>query len=201
MAVTRRSFLVGAGSIITAAYVQQAMAYVSDTGSPMITQHVAWRVDNPGEVKTIFCEPVEGYWRLHLGQPHLIVPEPPLLIENLRFHGYALDTQEQIDAVCVDTGWSERDVFSPMDGYAWEDQWEHTFSPEAQAFEFLQRHNVFPHGQLGRREGEVTFEAFPNPMSSARWVEVHDLLSLSLLQARLNELKLTTQVRMFDPAS
>jgi hypothetical protein len=201
MAVTRRSFLVGAGSIITAAYVKQVKAYVFDTGSPMIAQDVAWRVDNPGEVKTIFCEPVEDYWHLHLGEPHFAVPEPPLLVENLRFHGYVLDTQEQIDAVCADTGWSESDLFSPMDGFVWDDQWEHTFSPEAQAFEFLQRHQIFPHGHIGRREGELFFESFPNPMSNARWVEVHDLLSLSLLQARLNELRLTTQVRMFDPAS
>jgi hypothetical protein len=198
MAITRRSFLVGAGSIITAAYVQQAITYISDTGSPMLTQNVAWRVDNPG--KTIVCEPFEDHWRLHLGQPQYSVPEPPLLIENLRFHGYALDTQEQIDALCAETGWSERDLFSPMDGYAWEDQWEHTFSPEAQAYEFLERHNVFPEGQRGRREGEVIFEAFPNPMSSARWVEVHDPLSLSLLQARLDELNLATQVVIGTPA-
>jgi hypothetical protein len=198
MAVTRRSFLVGAGSIITAAYVQQALAYVSDTGSPMITNHIAWRVDNPGEVKTIFCEPLEDYWRLHLGEPMYEIPQPPLLIDNLRFHGYALGTQDQIDAACADSGWSEKQLFSPMDGYSWEEQWEHTFSPEAQAYEFLQRHKIFPHGQLGRREGQIVFESFPNPMSSARWVEAHDLLSLTLLQARLNELRLTTEVRMLE---
>lgn len=198
MAVTRRSFLVGAGSIITAAYVKQALAYVSDTGSPMIKNHLAWRVDNPGEVKTIFCEPFEDYWRLHLGEPMFEIPQPPLLIDNLRFHGYALGTQEQIDAVCADSGWSEKQLFSPMDGYSWEDQWEHTFSPEAQAYEFLQRHKIFPHGQLGQREGQIVFESFPNPMSSARWVEARDLLSLTLLQARLNELRLTTEVRMLE---
>jgi hypothetical protein len=201
MAVTRRSFLVGAGSIITAAYVQQLTAYVSDTGSPMINEDVAWHVDDPGKAKMIFCEPVEDYWRLHLGQPQFALPEPPLLIENLRFHGYTLETQEQIDAICANDGWTERELFSPMDGFSWEDQWEHTFSPEAQAFEFLQQHKIFPHGQQGRREGKVIFESFPNPMSSARWVEVHDPLSLSLLQARLKELKLTTEVRMHEPAN
>jgi hypothetical protein len=43
----------------------------------------------------------------------------------------------------------------------------------------------------------VIFESFSNPMSSARWVEVHDPLSLSLLQARLNELSLNTEVRAY----
>jgi hypothetical protein len=52
--------------------------------------------------------------------------------------------------------------------------------PEAQAYEFLERNNVFPQGQRGRREGQVILETFPNPMSSACWAEVHDLLSLSL---------------------
>jgi hypothetical protein len=47
----------------------------------------------------------------------------------------------------------------------------------------------------------VIFESFSNPMSSARWVEVYDPLSLSLLQARLNELSLNTEVRAYAWAS
>ena len=52
-------------------------------------------------------------------------------------------------------------------------------------------------GSKGRREGQVIFEQLSNPMSSARWVEVHDPLSISLLQARLNELSLKTEVRAY----
>ena len=36
MSVTRRSFLVGAGSIITAALITDLKTYIGDTGTPLI---------------------------------------------------------------------------------------------------------------------------------------------------------------------
>jgi hypothetical protein len=93
-----------------------------------------------------------------LGQPIFEIPEPPLLIDNLRFHGYVFETQGQIDEVCANFGWSEKELFSPVDDFSWEDQWEHTFSPEAQAFAFLQNYDLFPLGFQGMREGQIVFE-------------------------------------------
>jgi hypothetical protein len=198
MAVTRRSFLIGAGSIITAAFVKEAFAFGSDTQMPMPTRHIAWLVDAPYRGETIFYERVEDHWRLHWGQPQFEIPEPQLLIENLRFHGHNLRWQRQIDAFCDETGWTEEALFSPMDAASWEDQWEHNLSPEAQAFTFLEKHGIFPAGSAGLREGQVVFESYPNPMSNARWVEVHDPVTLTLLQARLNELGLGPMVRPFE---
>ena len=54
MSVSRRSFLVGAGSIITAAFVKEALAFTSDTKIPMFPRHVAWRVDASFYENTIF---------------------------------------------------------------------------------------------------------------------------------------------------
>jgi hypothetical protein len=191
MTVTRRSFLVGAGSIITASLVADLTDYLGGSRKPFIA--------TPREhSKTIFYEQVEDHWRLHLGEPKFEIPEPQLLIENLRWHGYALDTQKQIDDYCEETGWTEEQLFAPMDGWDWETQWEHNLNPEAQAFEFLSKHDIFPGGSKGQRTGEVVFEEFSNPMSCWRWVEVHDPLSLSLLQARLNELKLGVEVREYE---
>ncbi|WP_303810352.1 hypothetical protein [Sandarakinorhabdus limnophila] len=45
---------------------------------------------------------------------------------------------------------TEEELFQPMDGYSWEDQWEHNLSPEAQAFTFLQKHDLFPADGKGR---------------------------------------------------
>ena len=50
MSVSRRSFLVGASSIITAAFAKKA--FTSDTKIPMFPRHVAWRVDAPKTVIT-----------------------------------------------------------------------------------------------------------------------------------------------------
>ena len=93
MSVSRRSFLVGAGSIITASLITDLTAYVADTRQPLISK--------PAEhSKIIFYEQVEDHWRLNLGEPRFEIPEPQLLIENLRWHGDILDTQQQIDAYC-----------------------------------------------------------------------------------------------------
>ena len=190
MSVTRRSFLVGAGSIITASLIKDLSAYVGDTGVPFIAAPTA-------HSKTIFYEQVEDHWRLNLGEPQFEIPEPQLLIENLRWHGHILNSQQQIDEFCEESGWTEKELFAPMNGWDWETQWEHNLNPEAQAFRLLSEHDIFPKGGRGRREGEVIFEQFSNPMSCYRWVEVHDPMSLSLLQARLNELSLGVEVREY----
>ena len=78
MSVSRRSFLVGAGSIITASLITDLTAYVGDTRQPLITK--------PAEhSKIIFYEQVEDHWRLNLGEPRFEIPEPQLLIDNLRW--------------------------------------------------------------------------------------------------------------------
>ena len=191
MSVTRRSFLVGAGSIITAALITDLKTYIGDTGTPLIAPPTS-------RSNTIFYEEFEDHWRLNLGVPQFEIPDPQLLIENLRWHGYALDTQQQIDDYCEESGWTEEQLLAPMNGWDWETQWEHNLNPEAQAFRFLSEHDIFPKGGKGRREGEVVFEEFPNPSSCYRWVEVHNPLSLSLLQARLNELSLGVEVMEYQ---
>ena len=134
---------------------------------------------------------------MNLGVPQFEIPDPQLLIENLRWHGYVLDTPQQIDDYCDESGWTEEQLFAPMNRWDWETQWEHNLNPEAQAFRFLSEHDIFPKGGRGRRAGEVVFEEFSNPSSCYRWVEVHDPVSLSLLQARLIELKLGVEVREY----
>ena len=197
MPVTRRSFLVGAGSIITAAFVKEAFAYAADTKAPMRTAHIAQEVDAHLGPRTLYYERCEDHWRLHLGEPQFEIPEPQLLIENLRWHGYVLDTQHQIDELCAESGWTEKQLFAPMNDWDWETQWEHNLNPEAQAFQFLSNHHIFPKGERGRRAGEVIFEEFSNPASCWRWVEVHEPASLTLLQARLDELSLGVGLRPF----
>ena len=192
MTVTRRSFLVGAGAVLTAAFVKEAEEFARDSQRPLLPPAIDAN-------KELFYEQVEDYWRLHLGVPQFEIPEPQLLIENLRWHGNELGTQAQIDAFCADTGWSEAQLFAPMNDWDWETQWEHNLNPEAKAFVFLSENKLFPPRGGGRREGALSFEEFSNPMSNWRWVEVHDPLSLSLLQARLNELKLATKVSPYTP--
>jgi hypothetical protein len=191
MPIGRRSFLIGAGSLITASFVKDVTAFVSDTQSPLL-------IKPEMASQTIYYEQVEDHWRLHLGQPQFEIPEPQLLIENLRLHGHKLDTQQQIETFCDIEGWTEEELFKPMDGYAWETQWENNLNPEALAYQYLSDHDVFPDRGKGRWEGNVLFEQFSNPMSCWRWVEVHDEFSLSLLQARLTELALGVTLQAYE---
>ena len=188
MTTSRRSFLLGAGALIGTAFIKSARTFIGDTGQPYL-------LPVGSAEHTIYYEPVDDFWQLSLGAPKLLAPEPPLLIESLRLHGEVLDCQAEIDTYCAETGWTERELFSQMDAYEWEDQWEFRQSPAAQAFSFLSRYDLFPEGKGLQRVGSVRFMEFPNPMSSARYVEVHDELSLSLLQARLNELNLGVEVK------
>lgn len=189
MSITRRFFLVGAGSIITASFIRDAVTHIGDTrGEPLL-------IAPPEGHRTIYYEPCEDYWRLHLGTPQFEPPEPPLWIDYLRGTGVKLDTQRQIDRYCEQNWFYEEDLYSQMDGFGWEDVWEHTESSEAQAFLLLRKRGLFPSLAGYEREGRIVFQQFPNPMSSARWVEVHDPLSLSLLQARLNELDMAISLR------
>ncbi len=191
MTTTRRSFLVGIGSVITAGFLAEANAFAQDTKQPLL-------IKPPTSADVIYYEHFEDHWRLHLGKPVFELPEPQLLIENLRFHGYKLDTQIQIDDCCLETGWSEEELYSPMKVGDWEDQWAYNLSPEARAFEFLHANEIFPTKASRSQAGSVIFQDHANPMSNWRWVEVHDPLSLSLLQARLNELSLPLEVQEFE---
>lgn len=198
MYTTRRSFLVGAGALITAPFLNEVAAFVSDTKSPLLLSP-----EQP--TKTIYYEPFDYDGRLH--RLHLChsagpcqdpdswgMPEPGTVLESLQRQGELLTPQE-IERYCASHRCTEEDLNQEMDEYSWECRWEEDFSTEAQAYRFLDKHNIFPTGHAGRREGAVRFEAYPNPMSLARWVEVHDAYSLSLLQARLNELSLGVAVR------
>ena len=183
MPASRRSFLVGAGSIITASFLRDAKAFVGDTRRPLL-------LAPENAERELFVEWLDDVGRLHLGTPQFEIPPPPLWIDHLKSRGYKLDTAEQINELSSSDEFYGQDLWEPLDEFNWEDQWENTDCPEAQAYELLKGAKIFPRLSGYERKGRIVFESFPNPMSSARWVEVHGLLSLSLLQARLNELDL-----------
>jgi hypothetical protein len=189
MPVSRRFFLIGAGSLITPAFVKDARAALADTGEPLL-------LAPPSPHRELLVEWFDGVARLHLGQPNTYPPPPaPLWIEHLRACGHELETAAQIAAYCDQNHQDEAQLWAPVDAYSWEDWWEYWGSSEAKAYELLDSPKVFPAQKGFPREGGLVFERFPNPMSSARWVEADDPLSLSLLQARLNELDLSIAVR------
>jgi hypothetical protein len=193
MPISRRFFLIGAGSLITPTFVKDARAAIADSGEPLLPTP-------PRPQRELFVEWFEGVARLHLGQPNTYPPPPPpLWIEHLRECGEELETAAQIAAYCDRNHQDEAQLWAPVDRYSWEDWWEYWGSSEAKAYELLDNTQVFPARRGFARTGGLVFERFPNPMSSARWVEARNPFSLSLLQARLNELDLGIAIRNPHP--
>jgi hypothetical protein len=188
MSISRRFFVVGSSGLITASFLKEAKAAVADTGGPLLIAP-----KNP--VQDMFVEWTDEGGRLHLGTPALTAPPAPLLIDHLKACGEELETAKQIVAYCDFTGFDEEDLWNPMDGYAWEDYWEACGSSEAKAYELLWNAKLVPKLRRLTCDGSLIFQWRPNPMSSAQWVEVHDPLSLSLLQAQLNGLDLGIAVK------
>ena len=188
MAFSRRFFLVGGSGLISAGFVKDAIAAIADTEKPLL-------IGPKNPAQELFSEWTEDGWRLHLGMPTFDIPPAPLWIDHLKECGHELETAKQIIEYCDDSGFEEDDLWKPVDGFGWEDYWEYSGSPEAKAFELLDSAKVFPKLRNLRQEGSLVFQSFPNPMSSARWVEAPDPLSLSLLQAQLNGLDLDIAIK------
>lgn len=183
MPTSRRSFLIGSGALITAAFVKEVQNFVGDSEEPLLLR------PQSAQAK-IYYEWIDDYWQLSLGEPELSAPPPPLLIEHLTRQGVELGTQRAKEEYCLRSGRNLAELQSPMDGFAWEDTWEHNYCPASLAYDYLRTHNIFPDQEGGERAGRVSFVDHINPACAARIVQVHDALSLSLLQARLTELRL-----------
>ena len=86
----------------------------------------------------------------------------------------------------------------PMDQWWWEDYyWGRLLSPHGLAWEYLDELDLGPaFGEHPDAGGEIRFIDGQAPGSNDRWVEVDDLLSVSILQNRLNELGENTSLRV-----
>jgi hypothetical protein len=71
MSASRRSFLVGASSIITASLLPHVSAYACGTQNPLNANPAA-------REKAVLHERADDYWRLNLE-----IPDPQLLIEHM----------------------------------------------------------------------------------------------------------------------
>ena len=69
--------------------------------------------------------------------------------------------------------------------------------PQAKAFHLLKGRDLGHSGSALSQAGQIIFEEFGgSPGNSYTWVELHDDLTVSLLQARLIELNLPTDVEI-----
>ena len=198
----RRSFLIGAGALLTASFVTKAKAFSRDTGEPLLLP-LARR---PEETLYIYrqewndCESndYEGKWRVSLGPDEPVAPPLPTWREYLRSRGHRLDTDADIARACAQNGsLTLEELDRNLDAFGWQDMWDNFTGPQAKAHHLLKKLDLGAPDSKLKQAGEIIFQGFGGgPGNSYTWVELQNDLTVSLLQARLVELNLPINVKV-----
>jgi hypothetical protein len=197
----RRHFLIGVGSLLTAAFVRKATAFSRVVHEPFILPPAK----RPEETLYIYLQDWIDYesndylgkWRVSLGPDQPVAPPVPTWREYLRSRGHRLDSNEDIERICSREGLDPEELDSRLDGFGWQDTWDNFTGPQAKAHHLLKELDLGAPDSKLRQVGQMIFEAFGGaPGFSYHWVELKDDLTASLLQARLIELNLPITVEV-----
>jgi hypothetical protein len=191
----RRHFLIGAGALLTASFVNRARAFSRRSGKPLVLSPAR----KPEETLYVYRQEkwndYGGEWRVTLGPDQPFAPPPPTWRERLGSLGHPLETHDEIERACGEYGLPVDDLDTLLDGFGWEDRWDNLGGPQAKAHYLLKDLDLGQAGSALRQAGQIIFEEFGgSPANSFTWVELRDDLTVSLLQARLIELNLPINV-------
>jgi hypothetical protein len=199
--ISRRSFLLGLGSLVTASFAAHAQAFALAKGVPLLL--------DPGTVeKTLYL--YEGLdlgegdwgnkWRISLGPWQQDPPYHPTWREHLRQQGYHFDTPGDLDRIWRERWVAPEEFDAPLPEQSWWSTWEHDENPQAKAYKLLKELGLdCSLNKFGEKAGRINFvEGGYHPGSSERFVELRDDLTVSLLQARLIEQKLPIRLVIDD---
>jgi hypothetical protein len=186
--LSRRGFLIGVGGLLTAAFVKDAKAFVSRTRRPLL--------EAPPEVaQTLHWYNNGNGLLLTLGAYQLDAPEPPTWREFFVNEGIPHATEDEAYAIWADHMIWPEDYDEPVSDRYWYDWFDLEGSPHAKAYRLLDGLDLGP-DLASRREGpQLVFQEGANhPGDNNRWVEASSKLALSLLQARLIDLRLPIRI-------
>jgi hypothetical protein len=212
--LSRRSFLIGTGGLLTASFVRKATAFSQRAVRPFLLPPAR----KPEETLYVYRQDWKDYgaddygdneyedndydakWRVSLGPNQPFAPPVPTWREHLRSLGHRLDTREDVERVCIQQGLAPEDLDKRLNGFGWQDAWDNFSGPQAKAFHLLKKLDLGPLDSTLRQAGEIIFEEFGGaPGNSYTWVELKDDLTVSLLQARPVELNLPINVKIAGP--
>src|SRR6478609_5330634 len=94
--IGRRGFLLGAGGLLTAAFVVKAKAFTRQTGWPLLLQS-----QEAEETLCVYDQPWNdwGKWRMSLGPDEFEAPPAPTWRDYLIKNGDPLETQADLERV------------------------------------------------------------------------------------------------------
>jgi hypothetical protein len=188
MLLSRRGFLIGAGSLLTTAFVKDARSFIRTTGRPLLAppaqalQTLYW-YDGVSDA---------GYL-LSLGEWRMDPPPAPTWREFFISEGIRHQTEDEIERLCYDHEIEPKDFDGPVADWYWAQHFECVGNSLAKAHRLLCNIDFGPNLQT-QNAPQLEFHCGERPGDSSSWVDAKDELSLSLLQARLIDLGMPIKI-------
>ena len=193
--LSRRGFLIGTGGLLTMAFVSDARAFIRRKEAPLLAAP-------PRTAHTLYWDWPDGLDEPQLfldGEPEVIAPKPPtwrVFLKSLDAKDY---TASGIKLRLEQIGFEPSQLDEEMDESWWEMHYDRRSGPSAKAYRLLERIDLGP--DLGRRgDGpHLQFrEGGGNQFDYSLHAHASDMLALSLLQARLIDLRLPIKVERWE---
>ena len=168
----RRHFLIGAGGLLTASFVNRAKAFSRKSGKPLVLPPAR----KPEETLYVYRQEIwsdyGGEWRVSLGPDQPFAPPPPTWREHLRSLGHILETDDETERVCREHDLPLEELDVRLNGFGWEDRWDNFTGPQAKAHHLLKDLDLGSAGSALRQAGQIIFEEFGgSPGNSYTWVD------------------------------
>ena len=189
--MNRRSFLIRSagtiGALLTTQFLKEAQWLIANEEKPLLI------LPKESGAQTLYAAATEGKFALFLGSKPNEYIDPQFTWEEFGNTAWGHSGVDTIEYLRENLGLSkcqaEERLHERADDSEVFDWWLRHQAPNALAFNHLEGLDLGP--ELERRgitAGGIRFIDGFHPGNETLWVEVPDLLSISLLQGRLNEL-------------
>ena len=185
--LSRRGFLIGAGGLLTAAFVKDAQSFVSRTRRPLL--------ETPPEVaQTLYWYDNGDGLLLTIGEYELEPPPPPTWREFFVSEGIPHATEDEARLIWEDHIIWPEDYDEPVNDRYWYDWFDLEGGPCAKAYRLLDDLDLGPDLDSGEKGRIWLSRKGPIPATTAAGSQASGKLALSLLQARLIDLNLPIRI-------
>ncbi len=186
MSISRRQFILGASGaaagLILPSFYDKALSYFENHGEPLIV------LPRESDVELVVYD--FGSFQLHLGDPNIEPPAMTYREYGIRYWGSVEDYMEG----CFDP--EDIDLDALVEPWKVEEAWYRSDGTSAQAYHLLEPYDLGPEFSGTESVGSLEFIDGPCPGSDYLGVEAADLMSISLLQKRLNDLNTGIRISM-----
>jgi hypothetical protein len=185
--LSRRGFLIGSGGLLTAAFFNDAHSFVLRNEQPLL-------VTPPQTAQTMFWyDNDEQGLMLTMGEWD-VCPPPPTWREFFVSEGILHQTERDAHRIWTQHNVEPADYDEPVDEFWWETRFDLETGPSAKAYHLLKKLDLGPTLKRSTEQPHLVFNKGDLANDDSRWVDARDHLTLSLLQARLIDLKIPISV-------